>query len=1118
MTCKNNGILNTETQFCTCIGNYTGKYCQIYSEFQFDSMNKNAYKIVIQEKLDNTLEQNNEISIVMRTKDDKYILIDNYNMNYNITWKILLNETDIKELYSDKMFLNYEFENIFSIQKQYLKLNGEYKIICSILDIIYGTTINLKMNYTINSFNIDEIKIEIENESNLIYAMQTKYNIIIKNYCPSTYKGFNYKFFYYDENNNKLPLTTYSSKTSYSLLIPYTKLLILAVIDDSGNYKEKNIDISNTVLKNLSLINDIKTEIINSSLYENLEKLHLLKNFFDKDNNNIATENQMLALISYLKKLLNNTIELNIKSGIFNIILSLLSDIIINTNYKNYIYNISDILYTSIDLLEEKEYYLYYNETISYFSTLNSILKTTTSSNQFDNIINYISKLNYQILKTNLVAGESLYFEENNFKVLNIMPSKYQKGYNIEDLSLLSFNPRTIDFNINNQCYKNYNSFMFCMDNSNDLNLRNTLNNLLYNNDNNISYVNMSYSFLEINGKIITNIFAYYKEKKFKYNLNNLRELKEYQINSFKYFLSFKIDYNSNLEKDYFKKTSCLSSDMIDSNNQIIVKNTFCGTYFNYEQKRIICECNNSGEIAFITNEKLTKSFRQIQYPEKDYSYVNWFSLTVLLSLIIIIIVISLVLLFLDYKDEYQQNYSKNEHLILFYKNNYNIKDMGIFKLTLFSNLYDFPYFNVFYYYDLNIPRILRFLTKIFHFLISLLISSLPFYFMKFSKRNDFIYRTDFKLYGKDSYAQSIKILDIILTLIYIIIFSSFFYWMIYLKLNFIELNFLDSLKNYWKQNFKNIHNLIEENCIDFNFNKFKIKGFNLIVGDYLLNNKKIEENEINSNNNKNKKNLILNDTKTTELLILSPSKSSKLKENMLSHNNLLLNSENNFLLKSNINLKIENIILFSCNKNKFLFIKNNNKKNYKINNKENKNNTINKVNKFKNLEIKYNTNFTILNIISNNYQTNNKKLNNKKKIIIVIIIVIILNIICLISLFFILTKLYNKYYKYIVKCWFIPSIIILIFLYLIFNICKLYIYHLYISKNLTKNMDFICKYFISKYLIFINLFQKLIIKHNSKINDEIKKLQNINDIEMNEYESNEVVPKSSERELNNNI
>ena len=168
MTCKNNGVLNTETQFCTCIGNYTGKYCQIYSEFQFDSMNQNAYKIVIQEKLDNTLEQNNEISIVMRTKDDKYILIDNYNMNYNITWKILLNETDIKELYSDKIFLNYEFENIVSIQKQYLKLNGEYKIICSILDIIYGTTINLKMNYTINSFNIDEIKIEIENESNLI--------------------------------------------------------------------------------------------------------------------------------------------------------------------------------------------------------------------------------------------------------------------------------------------------------------------------------------------------------------------------------------------------------------------------------------------------------------------------------------------------------------------------------------------------------------------------------------------------------------------------------------------------------------------------------------------------------------------------------------------------------------------------------------------------------------------------------------------------------------------------------------------------------------------------------------------------------------------------------------
>ena len=66
--------------------------------------------------------------------------------------------------------------------------------------------------------------------------------------------------------------------------------------------------------------------------------------------------------------------------------------------------------------------------------------------------------------------------------------------------------------------------------------------------------------------------------------------------------------------------------------------------------------------------------------------------------------------------------------------------------------------------------------------------------------------------------------------------------------------------------------------------------------------------------------------------------------------------------------------------------------------------------------------------------------------------------------------------------------------------------------------MDFICKYFISKYLIFINLFQKLIIKHNSKINDEIKKLQNINDIEMNEYESNEVIPTSSERELNNNI
>ncbi len=66
MTCKNNGILNTKTQFCTCIGNYTGKYCQIYSEFQFDSMNKNAYKIVIQEKLDNTLEKNNEISIVIR--------------------------------------------------------------------------------------------------------------------------------------------------------------------------------------------------------------------------------------------------------------------------------------------------------------------------------------------------------------------------------------------------------------------------------------------------------------------------------------------------------------------------------------------------------------------------------------------------------------------------------------------------------------------------------------------------------------------------------------------------------------------------------------------------------------------------------------------------------------------------------------------------------------------------------------------------------------------------------------------------------------------------------------------------------------------------------------------
>ena len=44
MTCKNNGVLNTETQFCTCIGNYTGKYYKIYSEFQQVPMNQNDIK------------------------------------------------------------------------------------------------------------------------------------------------------------------------------------------------------------------------------------------------------------------------------------------------------------------------------------------------------------------------------------------------------------------------------------------------------------------------------------------------------------------------------------------------------------------------------------------------------------------------------------------------------------------------------------------------------------------------------------------------------------------------------------------------------------------------------------------------------------------------------------------------------------------------------------------------------------------------------------------------------------------------------------------------------------------------------------------------------------------
>lgn len=194
------------------------------------------------------------------------------------------------------------------------------------------------------------------------------------------------------------------------------------------------------------------------------------------------------------------------------------------------------------------------------------------------------------------------------------------------------------------------------------------------------------------------------------------------------------------LSPDY-KNFACLPKSYYDDNNTY-----YCFTHFGFEKNSTRCKCKTklNDEIIIVENDEIASFIKDKQFKKSEYELNNkyglWFAYIFILLLLIPTIYYLLSDIIKDSKDLKKNNIIDFE---VDRKTTYNgIKkycNTGIFVFSLYLTLRKFPYFSPFNKYNKRYPRFIKHLIIIMGLLIGFILSLLPFIWISFRERENFM-------------------------------------------------------------------------------------------------------------------------------------------------------------------------------------------------------------------------------------------------------------------------------------------------------------------------------------------------------------------------------------------
>ncbi|MCQ2815917.1 MAG: furin-like repeat-containing protein [archaeon] len=244
-----------------------------------------------------------------------------------------------------------------------------------------------------------------------------------------------------------------------------------------------------------------------------------------------------------------------------------------------------------------------------------------------------------------------------------------------------------------------------------------------------------------------------------------------------------------------------------------------CFTYFDYENKEILCKCNLVGTIRLIDDEDISNRAREIQYKMNKYDVYNYICYLLIGIIIFTTLILSILLLFFDYVRDSkinQFNKMKEAQKILYCFPDLCSAGVDTGGLVFLFMKYHFSIFQIIYVKANTFPRYIKLHIEVFSFLAALIFSIWPFYIIAFYWRDEIVERRDYESIDYNVHNLPLKVTDLIIGIV------SGFVALIMQKIIICLLNWIFSL-NMKIYNIWNIRHLMLDTFIEKHINGVSI-------------------------------------------------------------------------------------------------------------------------------------------------------------------------------------------------------------------------------------------------------------------------------------------------------
>ena len=1177
--CFNGFICDNKTNKCLCGENYSGSLCQYYSD-PSEVIHQEEFDIEIYSIHNEKIEIDKETVFAFKTKKEL--------SNYIITWKIV--DVNVREIREDA-YINGKNEDVLKIAK-YSFEKGQYTIRCEIEDSNIENILIGELIINVDVFDPDKFGIAfIYSKEETFYAMEseltlsiTKENSELRNLEETTNENniLMYKYYYVDIFGDMLPLTTnYTLYEDITVKLPYTKKLILEIKDTKGQINRKEIELPFNVVideyMNLSITKDI---ISNNNLSNNQKLLYTYNYIVTLKDTNAIKEEDFKLISSFLNTMINKSITTSNSNNDITptSVLSILNKLMLSQQGEDIstMNTIGNIVFDSINNITEdtisnenniRAFYRNIDNILSQVNTEKTLRRLEESDdNEKDMIEEMLTKGRDSILQLNkyvsntLVQGEGKIINGKHFNSYLTMPSRNQTTIDIhsslsnkrirrltedneEDIN--EYNPNSFpskSLSKKSSCEEGKSESLFCVDKRYIQSLQNklSLSTVDGSKDLSIGIIEMNNTLLiqsmgltpiaqsSVISQINTNAQFINEEEKLRFLSNE--EEDDSLIEQLKYVISLDFLDNEQFISSLAANSTCVSLSQLKKPKQSMS----CMTYFDYENNKTICKCTGSGEIVPVYNYTLANLYKLTQFPEITIDLINSFNVSFILSSMALMSFYSIVLLMLDYRDD--RKYKRPNAIDEFMQIN-SLNERTLITLSWYATSYTYPFLSVLFLYNYNQPRFFRFLIQMFSSLVSIVFSSIPFYYSDFTYKNLFIDKRDIVTEYYDIHNLPAQLNDIIASFIYSII-ASIIANLIVLLFQYI-LKYKQLLLIIWKDK-KNlmldyVRSHFIKDTVMMSFEKarrrfyLKFRALNMIGSKFFIKEqikynkdvylKRQKDDMAKQIIMKKEKELSEYKSRTVSPLIKKQPK-KKIPLLRLNSDHSHKNSRMEVDEKSKYeNLSIDTLTRFSVNKIQSCLSFDEEKEMNKIRKSyyeslesERSDSSLYKLKKQTTklrsslpLLLKSREEYSIVKLPQYTFfnEKQNTNLKDKDKREICQLILTIISVLLLVGffsivyfyIFIIFADIYQRYELYIVKSWLVPSLINIIivrfFTTYIKNLCFMIVIKLFYKRR--KNyciINLLFRFVVPKYLIYIYKTRNIITKYYSDFRNEVKRIK----------------------------